>query len=153
MAGYCEHTMMGISWMAGQLLTSLKNDGALCRQLSLRLDTVCVRVWTVDATRSTIFWNERPCSLPSGSNSKSSKQPNSEKHAESTALLDSCWVFVWLTLTPWRWRQYIPPKRRWTTGFHMSHPITLLLEAQIRHAYNDAFIATCVVSESLVNWG
>jgi hypothetical protein len=27
----------------------------------------------------------------------------------------SSWLFVWQTLRPWRWIQYVPPKSRWTS--------------------------------------
>jgi hypothetical protein len=30
-----------------------------------------------------------------------------------------CLILAWFTLRPWRWRQYVPPKRRWTfIGLH-----------------------------------
>jgi hypothetical protein len=31
------------------------------------------------------------------------------------ALFSGCWFLVWLTFRPWNWREYIPPKRRWTS--------------------------------------
>jgi hypothetical protein len=36
-----------------------------------------------------------------------------------TALPTACFLFAWLALPVWRWRQYDPPKRRWSsTGLH-----------------------------------
>jgi hypothetical protein len=56
----------------------------------------------------------------------------------------SCWFLTWLTLRPWRWRQYVPPKR-WLTfiGLHgvISQEIRVVLS-----------IATAVRTSNLTQW-
>jgi hypothetical protein len=53
---------------------------------------------------------QRDISRPSsGLNSKPNEKPEAgSKLPEFAACF--CWFLVWLRLSPWRWRQYVPPK-------------------------------------------
>jgi hypothetical protein len=105
------------------------------------------KVLTVVAMKSNIIWNVTPCSLIEihwcfrrtcclQFHSRRVSQANnhiSKKQVESTAIA-ICFLLVWLFASlipwPWRWRQYVPLKHRWTlTGIHsvMSHKIVLFM--------------------------
>jgi hypothetical protein len=64
-----------------------------------RLYLVRFEVFTAVVMKSIIFWDVTPCSLL-GFNRRGRWH------------LLACWFFLKLFLRPWRWRQYVSPKRR-----------------------------------------
>lgn len=51
------------------------------------------------------------------------------------------WLLVWLSLWPWRWRQYVPPKHRWTSA-----SLCYIPEDNILHS------DSCENLKSNINW-
>jgi hypothetical protein len=81
-------------------------------------------VQTYWGSKSTIYWDIMPCS-PLKVN----------WHFCSACHLFLHWFFARLTLRPWRWRRYVPPKRRLTfNGLHgvISRKIVLFITTAVR---------------------
>jgi hypothetical protein len=53
-------------------------------------------------------------------NRKNVLRPSSGSDNKQLCMLPTwSWFLVWLTLRPWRWKEYVPPKRWWTSiGLH-----------------------------------
>jgi hypothetical protein len=88
--------------------------------------------------KSSIFWDITPCSPQS-----------------SAFHLLSRWFHAGLILLPWRWRWYVPPKRRLTfNGLHgvISQKILLFFEAVILVIVNIANSGTCDLFSAISRW-
>jgi hypothetical protein len=83
---------------------------------------------TAVVLKSTIFWDVTPCS-PLKINRRFGGKYRSACH------LLSRWFLGLLIFRPWRWRRYVPPKRRLAlTGLHcvMSQKIVLFITTAVR---------------------
>jgi hypothetical protein len=86
-------------------------------------------VFTAVVMKSIIFWDMTQCS-PSSFNRRFGEayrlhlQGRRNKFSKNQqASKQICWVFLNLFLRPWRWRRYVPPKRRLKLdGLHGVYP-------------------------------
>jgi hypothetical protein len=92
------------SWVLGYIcLTTIEIAGVRMHSTQTifsvsKEEHIRFEVLTAVITKSTIFWDIMPC------NPLKVKQNHIISH----------WFLSWFILRPWRWRRYVPPKRRLT---------------------------------------
>jgi hypothetical protein len=106
-----SHTAHFISQFTPVLRHSAEN------KLQVRHTLVGFEILTAVAMRSTIFWDITPCS-PLKVNRRFGRIYRLQLQSFSCHLLPR-WFLARLILRPWRWRVYVPLKRRLTfNGLH-----------------------------------
>jgi hypothetical protein len=121
----CKHVLMFLFLISSFIIHSIP---LLCHKFKKIFQrywtkTVGFEVLTALVMKSTIFWDIRPCS-PLSVNRRiggtyrlylqGRKISWARNQRESRCLLPTHWFLAQLFLRTWRWRRYIPPKRRLT---------------------------------------
>jgi hypothetical protein len=93
-------------WTLDREETHAENTWA--KEIQLRIGGL--EVPTAVTMESSSVWDVTPCSLVKVSRCFVGTH---RLHLQELCLPSaSCWLLSWLTLLPWRWRRYVPPKCR-----------------------------------------